>query len=128
MKILAFDEHQPPAAGDGRCVALANDADALALPLAGVQRVDLQFPDCTDGRAFSQAVLLRRRRGFGGEIRATGEVLPDQLLQMQRTGFSSAVLRAGFDPGAVQPLLALFPGFYQADALRPQPRFAGQAT
>src|SRR6218665_3002080 len=78
MKILSHQDHQPPAEGDPRSVALANDANALALPLDGVERVDLHFPSFTDGRAFSQAYLLRRRRGFRGEIRATGEVLIDQ--------------------------------------------------
>ena len=123
MKILASQDHQPPAEGDARTVALANDADALALPLDGVERVDLHFPSFTDGRAFSQAVLLRRRRGFAGEIRATGDVLIDQLVQMQRTGFSSAVLRVGVDPADAQRQFALFPGFYQGDAINPQPHF-----
>ena len=60
------------------------------LNLDGVERIDLHFPKFTDGRAFSQAFLLRRRLGFKGEIRATGDVLIDQLVQMQRTGFDSA--------------------------------------
>lgn len=127
MKILAAHEHQPPAAGDARCLAPGNDADVLALALTGVQRVDLHFPELTDGRAFSQAYLLRRRRGFTGEIRATGQVLIDQLLQMQRTGFSVAVLRAGVDMAHAQRQLALFPGFYQGDAVQPWPRFAKAA-
>ncbi|MCW8167187.1 DUF934 domain-containing protein, partial [Verminephrobacter aporrectodeae subsp. tuberculatae] len=110
-----------------RAVALANDADALALPLDGVERVDLHFPDFTDGRAFSQAFLLRRRRGFQGEIRATGQVLIDQLLQMRRTGFSCAVLSAGVDAADAQRQLDRFPGFYQGDAVQPRPHFA-QAT
>lgn len=55
LKLLASHEHQPPAEGDARVVALANDADATALPLEGVERVDLHFPNFTDGRAFSQA-------------------------------------------------------------------------
>ena len=42
-----------------------------------------------DGRAFSQARLLRERHGFKGEIRATGAVLRDQLLFMQRCGFDA---------------------------------------
>jgi uncharacterized protein (DUF934 family) len=50
--------------------------------LEGVDRVVLNFPKFTDGRAFSQARLLRRRRGFTGDIRATGDVLIDQLVQM----------------------------------------------
>jgi uncharacterized protein (DUF934 family) len=128
MKILASQDHQPPAEGDARTVALANDADALALSLDGVERVDLHFPSFTDGRAFSQAFLLRRRRGFKGDIRATGDVLIDQLVQMQRTGFSSAVLRDGVDPADAQRQFEMFPGFYQGDAVNPQPIFADKAA
>jgi len=128
LKLLAAQDHQPPAEGDARTVALPNDADAMALPLDGVERVDLHFPSFTDGRAFSQAFLLRRRRGFAGDIRATGDVLIDQLVQMQRTGFTSAVLREGVDPADAQRQFALFPGFYQGDAINPQPLFASKAT
>ena len=128
LKLLAAQDHQPPAEGDARTVALPNDADALALPLEGVARVDLHFPSFTDGRAFSQAFLLRRRRGFAGDIRATGDVLIDQLVQMQRTGFSSAVLREGVDPADAQRQFEMFPGFYQGDAVNPQPLFASKAA
>ena len=124
LKLLAAQDHQPPAEGDARAVALPNDADALALPLDGVERVDLHFPSFTDGRAFSQAFLLRRRRGFAGEVRATGDVLIDQLVQMQRTGFSSAVLREGVDAADAQRQFERFSGFYQGDAVNPQPLFA----
>ena len=127
LTLLAAQDHQPPAQGDARTVALPNDADALALPLDGVERVDLHFPSFTDGRAFSQAFLLRRRRGFTGDIRATGDVLIDQLVQMQRTGFSSAVLREGVDVADAQRQFELFPGFYQGDAVQPQPHFAKAA-
>ena len=124
LKLLAAQDHQPPAEGDARTVALPNDADALALPLENVERVDLHFPNFTDGRAFSQAFLLRRRRGFTGEIRATGDVLIDQLVQMQRTGFSAAVLREGVDAADAQRQFEMFPGFYQGDAVNTQPLFA----
>ena len=123
MKILASQDHQAPAEGDTRAVALANDADALALPLDGVERVDLHFPSFTDGRAFSQAFLLRRRRGYQGDIRATGDVLVDQLVQMQRTGFSSAVLREGVDAADAQRQFDRFPAFYQGDAVNTLPHF-----
>ena len=123
MKILASQDHQPPAEGDTRAVALANDADALALPLDGMERVDLHFPNFTDGRAFSQAFLLRRRRGYQGDIRATGDVLVDQLVQMQRTGFSSAVLREGVDAADAQRQFDRFPAFYQGDAVNTLPHF-----
>lgn len=126
MKILTFPEHQAPADDDATQVALANDADAMALPLDGVTRIDLHFPNFTDGRAFSQAYLLRRRRGFAGELRATGDVLIDQLVQMQRTGFSSAVLRADVDASAAQRQFERFGRFYQADAVQGAPIFASQ--
>lgn len=107
-------------------VRLANDADAHSLALEGVQRIDLHFPKFTDGRAFSQAFVLRRR-GFKGDIRAHGDVLIDQLLQMQRSGFSSAVLRADQDAAHGHTLLTHYEGFYQGDALQPAPHFKHQA-
>ena len=124
FQILAAASHTATAEGDATTVALANDADALALPLDGVVRVDLHFPNFTDGRAFSQAYLLRRRRGFAGDIRATGDVLIDQLVQMQRTGFSSAVLKEGVDAADAQRQFERFQGFCQADAVQPKPIFS----
>ena len=124
LKILAAQDHQPPAEGDARTVALPNDADAMALPLDNVERVDLHFPNFTDGRAFSQAFLLRRRRGFAGDIRATGDVLIDQLVQMARSGFTSAVLAEGQNPEAAERQFARYRAFYQGDALEPRPLFA----
>jgi uncharacterized protein (DUF934 family) len=104
-------------------LVVANDADPFELQLDGVQRVDLHFPKFTDGRAYSQAFLLRRRLGFTGEIRATGDVLVDQLVQMQRTGFSSAVLRADQDAAVAQRQFAQFASFYQGDAVTADPFF-----
>ena len=97
MKIIAATAHTACAEGQKDQVSLANDADPRLLDLAGVTRIDLHFPKFTDGRAYSQAFLLRRRLGFAGELRATGDVLIDQLVQMQRTGFSSAGLKDGLD-------------------------------
>jgi uncharacterized protein (DUF934 family) len=102
---------------------LANDADPRAVSLAGVDRIDLQFPKFTDGRAFSQAFLLRRRLGFTGEIRATGDVLADQLQQMARSGFTSAVLRADQDLAIAERQLARYAEFYQGDAVQAKPHF-----
>ena len=105
-------------------LVLANDADVLHASLEGVDRVELSFPKFTDGRAFSQAYLLRRRRKFAGDIRATGDVLIDQLVQMQRTGFSSAVLKEGKDRAEAERQFTRYAEFYQADARVPQPHFA----
>ena len=105
-------------------LVLTNDADALSVPLEGVDRVELQFPKFTDGRAFTQARLLRQRRGFSGDIRATGDVLIDQLVQMYRVGFSSAVLKEGKDPADAERQFARYAAFYQGDAVVTQPLFA----
>jgi uncharacterized protein (DUF934 family) len=105
-------------------LVLANDADALTASLEGIERVELNFPKFTDGRAFTQARLLRQRRGFTGDIRATGDVLIDQLVQMYRTGFSSAVLKEGKDPADAERQFARYAEFYQGDAVVKQPLFA----
>jgi uncharacterized protein (DUF934 family) len=105
-------------------LVLPNDADALTVPLEGVARIELDFPKFTDGRAFTQARLLRQRRGFTGDIRATGDVLVDQLVQMHRVGFSSAVLKEGKDPADAERQFARYAAFYQGDAVVKQPLFA----
>ncbi len=97
-------------------LALANDGDAQALSLEGLARIDLHFPKFTDGRAFSQAFVLRRR-GFKGDIRAHGDVLIDQLMQMQRSGFSSALLRADQNAEHGKKLLSQYSAFYQGDTV-----------
>ena len=121
LQLISAQDHQ--AAQGPQCLTLANDIDALTVPLEGVQRIDLHFPKFTDGRAYSQAFILRRRRGFAGEIRATGDVLADQLVQMQRTGFSSAVLRADQRLDIAQRQFSHFERFYQGDARTVHPRF-----
>ena len=125
-----LDAHDHDAGDDPRVVQLANDADpaTLAERLPLLDRIDLHFPKFTDGRAFSQAFLLRRRLGFRGEIRATGDVLIDQLVQMQRSGFSSAVLKEGVDAADAQRQFDRYSAFYQGDALQAAPRFAAAAA
>lgn len=125
MKLLPFADHA--VIENTSVLVLANDADPLQASLEGVTRIDLNFPKFTDGRAFSQAFLLRRRREFSGEIRATGDVLVDQLAQMERSGFDVAVLRADQDMATASRVLASYPGYgvgkYQGDAVDVQPHF-----
>jgi uncharacterized protein (DUF934 family) len=56
--------------------------------LGDLTLVALAFPSFSDGRSFSKAELLRSRHHFEGPIRATGQVLIDQLPHMLRLGFS----------------------------------------
>jgi len=122
MKLIAAHAHSTAPEGQN-VLELANDADPRDVSLAGIDRIDLQFPKFTDGRAFSQAFLLRRRLGFKGEIRATGDVLADQLQQMARSGFNSAVLRADQDLSIAERQLARYAEFYQGDAVQAKPHF-----
>ena len=123
MTLQIITQHTPD---NAHARVLANDADVQALDLEGVERIDLNFPKFTDGRAFSQAFVLRRR-GFTGDIRAHGDVLIDQLLQMQRSGFSSAVLRDDQDAAHGEKLLTHYKAFYQGDAVHATPHFADVA-
>ena len=123
MKLIAHHLHAAEPQRSGR-LSITNDVDPRGLALSGLTRIDLCLPKFTDGRAYSQAYLLRRRLGFVGELRATDDVLLDQLLLMQRNGFDSAVLRADQDSGAASGQLGYFPDFYQADARGCMPRFA----
>lgn len=108
-------------------LVLDNTADPLTVDLTGVQVVELQFPKFADGRAFSQAYLLRRRREFKGIIRATGTFIIDQVLHMSRTGFDEAVLREDQDLATAERILAQFGAFYQGDAVNTAPLFAKAA-
>lgn len=126
MKILSFQDHS--AGADASVISMANDVDPRTVSLEGVKRIDLHFPKFTDGRAYSQAFLLRRRLGFKGEIRAIGDVLIDQLVAMARTGFDVAVLRDGLDASAAQRQFDRFPAFYQGSAVDTQPLFAKAAA
>ncbi len=115
-----------------KTLAIANDAELAELAeqnaFAGIERIELHFPKFTDGRAYSQAILLRRRYRFAGDIRATGDVLIDQLVHMHRSGFTSAVLAEGVDPAAAQRQFDRFAAFYQGDVHENRPLFAREAA
>jgi uncharacterized protein (DUF934 family) len=96
-------------------LAIPNDADVQELG-ADANRfgaIFLRFPKFNDGRAFSQARLLRERLGFAGELRATGDVLRDQVLFMLRCGFDALEFA---DAAAFDAAVAEFTTFYQPTA------------
>ena len=88
---------------------LAPYLDRLAL-------VALSFPTFKDGRAYSQARLLRAQFGFGGEIRATGQVLQDQFAFMVRSGFDALQVTREADAAAFDRAVAAIPVVYQPGA------------
>ena len=97
-------------------LAIDNTAEALIDGSHTSKAISLSFPKFTDGRAYSQAALLRGRLGATGPLIATGDVLVDQVLQMARCGFSHAILRADQSLEAAQRQLARYSRFYQANA------------
>ena len=130
MKLIAANAHIHWVEGQKdalKRIKIANSDDPRDISLAGVESIELDFPKFTDGRAFSQAFLLSRRLGFKGEIVATGDVLIDQLAQMQRSGFTAAVLRDDQALSVAERVLAAYPGFdlgaYQGDAVHVSPHF-----
>ena len=108
-------------------IEFPNDADVneLAADLHRISLVVLHFPKWTDGRAYSQAHLLRIRHQFKGAIRACGEVLVDMMQLLARTGFDEVVMRGDQSQAAAQKALDLFApvGFYQGDVDETRPWF-----
>jgi len=107
-------------------VIVPNDThiEELEADLPRLALVVLQFPKWVDGRAYSQARLLRARYRFAGEVRATGEVLVDMLPLLARTGFDAVVLRGDQKRESAERALRFFDGHYQGDTLQAQPLFA----
>ncbi|MET0382303.1 MAG: DUF934 domain-containing protein [Burkholderiaceae bacterium] len=111
-------------------IALENtiDVEDLAADLPRFGLIALEFPKWVDGRAYSQAHALRARLRFGGEVRATGDVLVDMAPLLRRTGFDAALLKEGQRRSSAERALTFFAGHYQGDVLEPKPRFAREAV
>lgn len=114
-----------PAADHPSTLVLANTDDVVerASEVAVARTVVLQFPKWTDGRAYTQARLLRSRLRFAGTLVATGEVLVDMLPLLQRTGFDAVQLRADQRLASAQRALRFFAAHYQGDVQEARPAF-----
>jgi uncharacterized protein (DUF934 family) len=75
--------------------------------------IALVFPTFKDGRAFSQARLIRERYGFRGELRATGQVLRDQFVFMLRAGFDAFEVTKDADAAVFAEVARRYSVFYQ---------------
>jgi uncharacterized protein (DUF934 family) len=108
----------------------SNDEDVLAhaAELPASTAIALNFPKWTDGRAYSQAVLLRLRLRYGGELIATGEVLADMLPLLRRCGFDAVQMRADQKLETAQRALGYFDGHYQTAPAQVTTRDAAQQT
>src|SRR6266705_3017584 len=88
------------------------DLDDLVPYLDRLAVVALVFPSFRDGRAYSQARLLRERYGFEGELRATGQVLRDQFVFMLRAGFDTFEVKKAADAEAFAATVKRYSVFY----------------
>ncbi|MBT1512319.1 DUF934 domain-containing protein [Bradyrhizobium sp. SRL28] len=89
------------------------DLDDLVPYLDRLAAVALVFPSFRDGRAYSQARLLRERHGYDGELRATGQVLRDQFVFMSRAGFDAFEVKKDADADAFAETMKRYSVFYQ---------------
>src|ERR1700754_2222464 len=89
------------------------DLDDLVPYLDRLALVALVFPSFRDGRAYTQARLLRERHGFEGELRATGQVLRDQFVFMLRAGFDAFEVKKQSDAEAFASTAKRYSVFYQ---------------
>lgn len=98
-----------------------NDPRLLEHALAHVAIIEVHFPTFADGRGYTHARRLREQLGFSGELRAVGDVGPDQLHYLARAGFSSFALRAGVELEDARRALDRFTYFYAGIRAVPNP-------
>ena len=90
-----------------------DDVTLLAGHLEHVQLIVIDFPAFTDGRGYSQARLLRTQLEYAGELRASGDVRPDQILFMARAGIDTFDFPEQTDEKVVMGALSAFSRTYQ---------------
>jgi uncharacterized protein (DUF934 family) len=89
------------------------DVDDLVPYLDRLAVVALVFPTFRDGRAYSQARLLRERFLYRGELRASGQVLRDQFVFMLRAGFDAFEVKKQGDAEVFAQTAKRYSVFYQ---------------
>ncbi len=116
--LLSASEREIQSRGAALGVLWPNDRAEKELKpfLPYLSLVALEFPVFRDGRAYTQARLLRERYGFKGEIRATGDVLRDQFLFMVRAGFDAFEVKKAADAQAFATAIHAFTLRYQPAA------------
>ncbi len=104
-------------------LATHHEAPAIAEHLHIFGLVAVHFPKFSDGRGYSIARTLRDRLRYRGELRATGDVLRDQLFNLARVGFDTFALREDQDAQASLAAFRDFSEAYQVSVERPIPLF-----
>ena len=108
---------------NGVWLAPDDDEELLAPWLNALPLIALQFPSFRDGRAYTQAYVLKARLGWSGELRAVGDVLRDQLSHMRQCGFNSFAIREDKSVTDALKGLAGISVLYGRSAIEPRPLF-----
>lgn len=114
-------EHPVSSRGAALGVVMANyeDVSAVIPYLSEIPVIALEFPAFPDGRAYSQARLLRERYRYRGELRAVGAVVLDQLQLMARCGFDAFEIQDEVSSESAQAAFQTFSVSYQPDLSLP---------
>ncbi len=104
------------------------EPEQLADDIQSFQYLAVNFPTFMDGRGFSSARLLRDRYQFSGELRAIGQIVPDQLFYLSRCGFDAfcldaLILHESDTSNNLEDYLTTFSVTYQACVNEQQPLF-----
>lgn len=89
------------------------DIHELSPYLDRLALIALVFPTFRDGRAYSQARILREQYKYSGEMRATGQVLRDQFIFLLRSGFDALDVKKEADAAVYAQVLKRYSVFYQ---------------
>lgn len=124
LQEVSFDEWRdnPQEHAGATALRISNDTPLadVKCDLHGFSVIILDFPAFKDGRAYSQARILRERYGYTGQIRARGDILRDQLLFMVRCGIN-AFEYASDDVAGADAALKEFTFVYQPAADKAAP-------
>ena len=91
-------------------LAPGDDPMRLADDVGRFTLIVIEIPSATDGRFFSIAARLREHLRYRHELRATGDVAPDQLSFMQRCGINAFEIGDHVD---VERFIRRYRRFYQ---------------
>ena len=127
LTLARFEAEGDRLLSEGRAVgvrlASSEEAEALAYDLPRISLVALEFPKFRDGRAYTNARILRERYGFKGELRALGDVLREQAHFMLRCGFDAFEPADGSSAQQWQAVTQRFRHVYQRAADQRVPAF-----
>ncbi|WP_421865701.1 DUF934 domain-containing protein [Motiliproteus sp.] len=99
------------------------DIAALIDHLDRLPAIAIRFNSFQDGTGFSLGALLRESHGYGGELRAFGQLIADQAPQLRRCGFNAIALQPGESLETAMSMLEGMNLSYQGSIYSPRTPF-----